>query len=149
MVGNLSFHPIPPQIVDPLLLQKIGLSVLALTERIEMLEAEITTLENDRINGYLVEEFRTHKGERLGPYYRLHFYVTLPTREQTPPEYIGKDGPKVDEVRRKIANHERYYAAKSDLEEIETALKQVEKSFRQISSYLEMRLTQFKQAQLL
>lgn len=149
MVGNLSFHPIPTKIVDPVLLQQIGLSIMALTERAETLKAEIAALENDRINGYLVEEFRTHNGEKLGPYYRLHFYVTLPTREQTPPQYIGAEGPKVDEVRRKIANHGRYHTAKAALEEIDLALAQVKKSFTQINAYLEMRLVQFKQAQLL
>lgn len=150
MVGNLSFHPIPPKIVDPVLLQQIGLSLFTLTERAETLKAEIAALQADGcINGYLVEEWRKHKEERLGPYYRLHFYVTLPTREQTPPQYIGAAGPKVDDVRRKIENHARYYADKTALEEIETALQQVKKSFTQINAYLEMRTTQFKQAQLL
>lgn len=145
MVGNWSMYPIPPKIAPPELLQQIGLSLLALTERAETLKAEITALQADGcINGYLVEEFRNHKGQRLGPYYRLHFYVILPTRETPPPQYVGAAGPKVDAVRRQIENHARLYAAKTTLDEIEAALYSVEKSFRQINGFLEMRLSQFK-----
>lgn len=149
MVGNWSFHAIPPTIAPPELLQQIGAALFTLTERAETLKAEITALQADGcINGYLVEEFRNHKGESLGPYFRLHFYVNTNTRDKTPPQHIGKEGPEVAEVRRKIENHARYYAARAALEEIELALRSVEKSFRQINAFLETRISQFKQAEL-
>lgn len=144
MAANM--HPIPVSVVSPEVLHSIGTMLYSLLETEARLKAEIEALEADGcIAGHLATEYRNVNGEQLGPYYRLHFYTDLATGEKKPPQYIGGSPHRVADVRRKIENQARRETLKNQLEDIQGAVYQAGKGFKQVNAYLQMRLLDFQQ----
>jgi hypothetical protein len=140
---------LPVEVVPPELVQEIGQGIHKLLTKQAQLKAEIATLEEAGcISGYIIPEFRNHNGERLGPYYRLHFYSDIPTGQKKPPQYIGADEAKVAAIKQQIINQVQCQALKNNLAEVEQALFHIGKSFSQLNGYIEMRLSHFKQISL-